>query len=322
MTYLEFYSAMSYESLARIMHKHAATKVSTLDLAKGYYIAALESLLSPNIYGADSGPSAVFGDAFLEDLALDQRQPVSHQCDGREDRPITSSSASYPRSESCETASLASSSTSSTWSSSFKAMSHSTGESFLSTKKFLPSDPTASLIQRKGVVPVLSLNPPVSSAIRPIVNDQSTRSSFALSASPTSTDVWLFLHSRTKYNANLTAFRDRVKQHIGIVESLKICAVKSQQEKRMSAAPASYWVLPSDKMSDDEKEQRIRQGRARGWQRKSRFGEEQAERIKLLCSQAIRELEDRDSWRGDCGGNMADEHVLAVGDGGPKCSRA
>ena len=241
-TYLNFYSALSYESLARAMHNCATNKIPLFELAQGYYIAALQSLAAANSFSDEHIPSAITRDSIFEMLAdHGQRHKGGHS------RPMSASSASSVGTVSIETT---------------------------------PSRPSSAS----------SLGSTPSQAALPATLILKPEPTLASPTSPNSTDKWLLASSKAKYNAHLSSLRNQLEYHIQSVQALSALAVRNQQMKALSAAPASYWVLPTGTMSEEEKRQRIREGRARQWKRKSLFSEDKADRIKALCEQAIRDL--------------------------------
>ncbi|KAL9088741.1 MAG: hypothetical protein Q9165_006050 [Trypethelium subeluteriae] len=149
--------------------------------------------------------------------------------------------------------------------------------------------PTTST-QRGRTPSPLSLKSWMGPAVPPIFHNAETAPPLLPHTSPDSTEDWLLTRSKSRYTSHLSTLRNQLEYHIRAVQALKEAALKTRQGKRLGSAPASYWVLPVGTMSEEERAQRVRDGRARGWERKNVFGEKRAERIRMLCEQALTEL--------------------------------
>ena len=273
------------------MPNHATNKISTLDFAEDYYIAALQSLASSNIFSDEPILGTTSGDSILEVLARHHRIRTPSQPTAQDSRPTSASSASSKGTASDDTILTRPSSGSSMCPNPFNTTKSASKGIHPAPQKSRSERPKPPLGQgtRQLMPRSLTSTPPLpenqsavpKSEIGPIP---------ASPNSPGSTDNWLLERSKAKYNAHLGSLRDQLEYHIRTVQELKATTVKTQRARRLTSAPASYWVLPTGTMSEKEKQQRIQDGRERGWTKKSAFGEEKAEKIRLLCEQALREL--------------------------------
>ncbi|KAI9662472.1 MAG: hypothetical protein M1821_008639 [Bathelium mastoideum] len=289
-TYLNFYSAISYENVARAIHNHAVNKVPTLELAEDYFAAALQSLASCDIFGDEPAQITMSHGYIHEALPHGNCRHILYQPGDQDGRPVSASSASSVTPPSDGTAATRPSSASSLSSTPYGLSKFPARSSFATQYVSRLNAPKASTTQNRRAPSPRPLELASSCTAIRATEDQQMDPILTSPTSPNSTDAWLLSRSKAKYNAHLSAFHAQLEYHIRIVQALKASAVKSQQKRRLSSAPASYWVLPIGKMNDEEKEKRIQEGRARQWERKSRFGDGEAERIKALCEQAIREL--------------------------------
>lgn len=288
-TFANFYAALSYECLARAMHNYATNKIPTLELAEDYYITAMQSLASSNVFSDEHIPSATTSNSIFEVLAYHHQSRSPSEVKDQGDRPKSASSVS----SSVGTASVDTTPSRPSSASSMCSIPYDTMK--LAAKDTCRSARDAFAIQSmQGTITPPPLPPRLKSTssrtVLPVTPTPKSEPAVISPTSPNSIDTWLLARSKSKYNVNLRSLRDQLEYHIRSVQALRTLAVKNQQVKRSSAAPASYWVLPTGTMSEEEKENRIQEGRARRWEKKSHFGEEKANKIRALCEQAMKEL--------------------------------
>ncbi|KAL9079863.1 MAG: hypothetical protein Q9157_001265 [Trypethelium eluteriae] len=272
------------------MSNYATNKLSTLELAESYYIAALRSLASANAFSGKPIPSLMSQDSIFETLTHLDHSQSPYYVTTNESRPkstsSTSSMATTVDGACLSQSSRASSACSSDWEPTKLGWEGTPG-----AQRFSQGDGSSTTSVESGRTPSpLSLKSRIVPAVLPVCRNVETASPPASPTSPGSTEDWLLARSKAKYTLHLGTLRDQLEYHIRAVQTLKEAASNTQQRKRLTSAPASYWVLPTGTMSEEDKAERVREGRARGWERKNVFGEKGAERIQMLCERALTEL--------------------------------
>ncbi|KAK5014596.1 hypothetical protein BJ546DRAFT_128781 [Cryomyces antarcticus] len=277
--FLNFYAALSHESLARSMHNLSAAKLPELDLAEEFYTKAADALLRP----AGTEPSPVTSATYTKDYSS-QTSPES-------DSNAASDPASSTRPTSC-TSTISTLTTASSTSSidDAKAVQVSnTVPSPLRIHKLAPIFLTSPTAAPTATVPPPLSQPPTSTERHFTPHIQSTPTT-ANTTTATTAQLVLATHASTRYASLLSSFASQLTTHLTALRALRATTAAAQAQP---ARAASYWSFAPGAgtgtgTGTDEagRAARVAEGRAREW-RRERFC---AEAYQQLAERALGEL--------------------------------
>ncbi|TKA67979.1 hypothetical protein B0A49_05132 [Cryomyces minteri] len=274
-TFLNFYAALSHESLARSMHNLSAAKMPALDLAEEFYTKAADALLRP----ADTVPSPSTSATDTKD-SFSQTSP---ECDSN----AASDPASSTRPTSCDStiSTLTTASSTSSMDDASAVQVSSIVPSPLRIRKLAPVFLTSPTAAPTATVPPPLSPSPTSTERHSTTHIQSTPTK-ANATTATTAQLVLATHANTRYASLLSSFASQLTIHVAALRALRATTAAAQAEP---ARAASYWSFAPGAgtgTGDAGRAARVAEGRAREW-RRERF---RAEAYQRLAERALGEL--------------------------------